>query len=130
MDKREQDDFFDKAFKIHTRGREEYEFVHYNESMGCQIYGKEHYKQEMKRRRMVPSDVAEMLSDNWNKEHQRKEYGELSEEAREIVQAIKYTADKDGNIRLGDRAINRMVELGLINLGSNEALDKALNEGF
>ena len=49
-----EDDMFDKAFKIHTRGMEDHEFKHFNESMGCMIYSKEHYKHEMKKRGMAP----------------------------------------------------------------------------
>ena len=118
MEDREYNDYFEKIFKQVTRGREDHEFRHFNSAMGIQIHGKEHYKQEMKRRRMVPYDEAQRLADQYDKQHPRKEYGELSTGAREIIESLRLTADKDGNITLGGRAIQALQEIGA--MGSSE----------
>jgi hypothetical protein len=110
----EYDDYFEKIFKTFARGREEHEFVHFNNAMGIQIHGKEHYKMEMKKRRMVPYEEAEKLADNWDKKNAQKEYGDLSTGATEIIQSLKLTADSKGNIVLGGRAIKALQEIGAI----------------
>jgi hypothetical protein len=114
----EYENWFESVFKKMTRGIEEHQFIHYNNSMGCHIYGKEHYKLELKRRRMIPYDVMEEVAEDYDKRNPRKEYGELSPKAMDIVKHLKYTADKDGNLRLGQRAIDAMIEIGAISTQS------------
>ena len=114
MNDREYDSYFDKIFKRHTRGIEDHQFRHFNHSLGIMIYSKEHYKWEMKKRRMVPYDEAERLAEKWDKEHPNKEYGDLSSGAKEIIQSLKMSADSDGNIVLGGRAIKALQEIGAI----------------
>lgn len=108
------DEIFEKAFKQMTSGIEDHQFIGYNDALHCHIYSKEHYKHEMKRRRMLPSDLCQDLADEWDYQNKDKEYDELSPKARSIIESIRLTADKHGNIKLGDRAINALVEIGAI----------------
>ena len=114
MNDREYDDYFDKIFKEMTKGMEDHSFRHFNNAMGIMIYNKEHYKLEMKKRRMVPYEEAERLAENWDKENPNKEYGELSTGASEIIRSLKMSADSNGNIVLGGRAIKALQEIGAI----------------
>ena len=114
MTDREYDDYFEKIFKSMTKGVEEHTFRHFNNAMGIMIYGKEHYKNEMKKRRMVPYEEAERLADKWDKDNPQKGYGDLSTGAKEIIQSLKLTSDSNGNIVLGGRAIKALQEIGPI----------------
>ncbi len=112
LDQGDQDDLFDKAFRKMTAGREDHEFVHENRSLGCKVYGKEHYYKLLKSRRMLPYDMAEDLACEWDKDHPQKEYGDLSPKAQDIISSLKLTADSKGNIVLGNRAIAALQSIG------------------
>ena len=130
MDDSEYNDYFDKIFAKMCVGREDHEFKHYNVSMGIMIYGKEHYKMEMKKRRMVPYDEAERLAEKWDKEHPRKEYDTLSPDAMNIIKSLKLTADKNGNIVLGSRAIKAMQDIGAIRGSEHTPMQHSGQGGF
>jgi len=130
MSDREYDDYFDKIFKEHTRGREDHEFRHFNNAMGIMIYNKEHYKLEMKKRRMVPYDEAERLAEKWDKNNPQKEYGNLSTGAQEIIRSLKMSADSKGNIVLGGRAIKALQEIGAIGRSEYAPSEFAGEGGF
>jgi len=129
MEEREYDSWFDKEFKALTRGREDHEFVHYNQSMGCQIYGKEHYKHEMKKRRMVPIEAMEQLAQEYDKTHPHRDYGDLSPKAMDVIRSIKQSADKHGNVKLGGVAIQALMDLGVIK-GTHKHTPISLQGGF
>lgn len=127
---REYDNYFEDCFKQLCAGREEHEFVHFNTSMGIKIYGKEHYKAELKARGMVPFEEAERLAEKWDKEHAHKPYDTLSPKALDIVKSLSMSADKDGNIKLGSRAIQAMKEIGAIGSSEHEPKDFQTQGGF
>ncbi len=129
MEDREYDSYFNKIFKEHTRGMEEHSFVHYNSSLGMQIYGKEHYKSEMKKRRLVPYEETERLAEQYDKAHPHKDYGEISPKSMDIIRSLKMTADKHGNIKLGDRAINGLISVGAISTQSEHIPDQLQRTG-
>lgn len=108
------DDLFDKAFKRMTRGMEDHQFRHYNRSMQCMIYSKEHYKHEMKKRGLVPYEEAERLAEEWDKKNLNKKYTGPSDKALNIIKSLRLTADKHGNIKLGGNAVRELSRLGLI----------------
>ena len=114
MDDREYVDYFDKIFKKMTARVEDHQFRHYNHALGMWIYSKAQYKYEMKKRRMVPYDECEKMAEQWDKDHPRKDYGELSPKAMSIVKSLKMTADKNGNISLGNRAIEALKDIGVM----------------
>ncbi len=113
-DIRFEDDLFDKAFDEHIRGVEEHKFHHYNHSIGCMIYNKAHYKAEMKSHGLVPYFEMERLADEWDKTHKEQPFDEPSPKAMGIIKSLKMSADKYGNIKLGDKAINALIEIGAI----------------
>ena len=129
MQDTEYDSYFEKIFKNHTKGMEEHTFVHYNSSLGMQIYGKEHYKAEMKKRRLVPYAETERLAEQYDKTHPHKDYGEISPRAMDIIRSLKMTADKHGNIKLDDRAINGLISVGAISPQSKH-IPTDMNGGF
>ncbi len=129
MEDKEYDSYFDKIFKSMTRGIESHNFRHYNNAMGCMIYNKEHYKSEMKKRRMVPYEETERLAEEWDKKNPRKEYGEINPKAMDIIKSLKHSADSHGNIKMGDRAINAMIGIGAISVQS-EHRPEDLQGGF
>ena len=116
-------DLFDKAFKKHTSGIEDHQFRHYNNSMGCMIYSKKHYKDEMLKRGMVPYEECERLAQEWDKTHAQQPYDTITAKAECIIKSLKMTADSQGNIKLGSRAIEALIELGAIKPRSEYAPD-------
>ena len=113
MDPLEWDDYFDKLFKKHTSGREEHEFNFYSMALGKQIYGKEHYKLELKKRRFVPYDEAERLAEQWDKDHPNPAMN-LSSKVRGIISSMKLSVRRGGFIEAGNRLINALKEAGLL----------------
>ena len=56
-----------------------------------------------------------ILAEKWDKDHPHKAYDTLSPKALDIVRSVKMSADGDGNIKLGSRAIKALKEVGAIN---------------
>ncbi len=111
------DEVFDNSWRKFTSNKEDHTFRHYNNSLGMMIYSKEHLKIEMKKRRMFPMEVCEGLAEEWDKKKEKYDRGRFdpSEKAMRIINGIKMLADKDGNIKLGGRAIEALREIGAIN---------------
>jgi len=128
-DMRYEDDLFDKAFDEHTRGIEEHAFRHYNNSIGCMIYNKAHYKVEMKSRGMVPYFEMEKLAEEWDKTHKQQSFDEPSPKAMMIIKSLKMSADKYGNLKLGDKAIDALIEIGAIRSESEHTPKEFQDEG-
>ena len=103
-----------ESIKKMSSSMEEHEFRHYNNSLDMMIYSKEHYIQEMKKRRMLPYDVCEGLAEQWESKNNTGPITELSPKADRIIRSLKLTADRKGNIKLSDRAINALREIGAI----------------
>lgn len=123
------DEILEKSLKKLFRGREDHEFRHYNDALGMMIYSKEQYIHEMKKRRMLPSDSCEELAEKWDARNEKnyKPYDDLNPKAKSIVTSLKLSADRNGNIRLGDRAINALREIGAI---TGRVEDFGINAGF
>ena len=113
MESLEWDDYFEKMFKKHTAGREEHEFNFYSIALGKQIYGKEHYKRELKRKRLVPYEEAERLAEQWDKDHPKPK-AELSPKARDIINSVRLTVRPGGYVEFGGRLIKALKENGLL----------------
>ena len=114
MEDAQYSDYFDRIFKEHCKGREEHEFRFKSESLGMTFRGKEHYKHYMKTNNLLPYAETERMAEKYDKEHPRKEYGDLSPKATDILRSIKMTADSEGNIKLGGRAIEALKDIGAI----------------
>lgn len=93
---------------------EDHKYKHYNETLGCMIYSKEHYINELSKRNMVPYEIGLDLASQWDKKNPQKEYKGLSRKASDIIRALKMQA-KNGYIRLGDypKAVKALEELGM-----------------
>jgi len=106
------DELFDKEFKLLTKGIEDHNFRHFNHSMGIYIYSKEHYKHEMKKRNMIPYEMAERMAEQWDSKHERKPTDKISPKAMDVIRSLKMTADKNGNLSMGGRTIKALKEIG------------------
>lgn len=78
---------------------------------GKVIRSKAHYESELRKHNMVPYEQAREIAKNVQ-ENKRKEY-KLSDQAREIIQTAKSSADKDGNVQLSVRTIEAMEKMGM-----------------
>lgn len=83
-------------------------YNHYNTSLGMHIKNKDHYDRVCKEKGMVPIEVAQEMAEKGRKE-KIKPY-KISEQSLAIINAAKQTADKKGNIKLGDRAIDALIK--------------------
>lgn len=86
-------------------------YDHYNRAMGKYISTKKQYYDEMKRGGYVPSDEANNLADNHNKEKQWVP----SDKCINMIKNAKDMTDKDGNITLGKhpRLVKAMEDSGM-----------------
>jgi len=118
------DQILNESIKKMSSSMEDHKFRHYNNSLDMMIYSKEHYIQEMKKKRMLPFDVCEELAEKWENKNDKGLTTELSPKADRIIRSLKLTSDRKGNIKLGDRAINALRKIGAItgrveNFGTN-----------
>lgn len=127
---REKEEFFDKIFKRAFGRVEDYRFRGYNKSLGCFVEGKEHYKRILKQKGLVPFEEAERLAQEFDNNHRIPEELSLSPKAQDIIRSIKSTADKNGNIYLGNRAIEALREIGAIGNDSQYEPAYTLQGGF
>lgn len=88
-------------------------FEHYNRAMGKYISSQRHYEEEMKKGGYVKMEDAISVS-NKVKRDQKRDYS-LSEKARGIIETVKSSADKKGNVHLSDRTIKAMIDIKAIN---------------
>jgi len=123
------DQLFDSEFKKLTRGIEDHNFRHFNNSMGIFIYSKEHYKHEMKKRGMIPYDMAERMAEKWDSDHPRGATDKVSPKAMDVIRSLKMTADKNGNLSMGSRTIKALKEIGAIRGVSEHAPTHLQTEG-
>lgn len=87
-------------------------YAHVNRSLsgwdtpqGRIVRSKSHYERLCKEQGMVSYEQAEELAAS----KKCKEY-KVSEQSLAIINAAKQTADKKGNIKLGDRAIKALID--------------------
>lgn len=125
------EEIFEKSWRKFVMGREDHEFLHYNDSLGMMIYSKEHLMAEMKKRNMLPVDVCEGLAESWQNEHDRKSANlEPSFKATSIIRSLKLMADKNGMLKLGGRAIEALKEIGAIQPIRDKIRMYGLSGGF
>lgn len=82
-------------------------YAHYNRTLGMNIRSKDHYDRVCKERGMVSLEQAHELAEKGKKEN-IKDY-KVSDQSIAIINAARQTADKKGNIKLGDRAIDALL---------------------
>ena len=84
-------------------------YSHYNSAFGTYVRDKDHYDRLMKENNYI--SYEECL--DRTKNNGKKPYI-LSEKARAIIQAAKDSKDKKGRVKLSDRTIDAMKEIGAI----------------
>jgi hypothetical protein len=83
-------------------------YCHYNRTLGIQINSKAHYERVCQERGMVSFEEAQELAEK-GREARTKNY-KVSDESLAIIQQAKGTKDSKGNIKLSDRAIDKLIE--------------------
>ena len=87
-------------------------YEHFNRAMNKQITSKRHYEEEMCKGGFVPQEQAERIAEA-TRSRNKKDY-RLEGKTEEFLRHIKQTTDSNGNVKLSDRAIDKMVEMGAI----------------
>jgi len=88
------------------------EYNHYNRSLGMQIKSKDHYDRVCKEGGWVSYEQAQEIADKARKE-KIKPY-KVSKESEELIKYANGIKDKKGNLKLGDVAINKLIEKKVI----------------
>lgn len=83
-------------------------YNHYNRSLGMQIKNKDHYDRVCKEGGWVSYEQAQTMAEDGRKK-KIKEY-KISKESEELIKYSKSIADKKGNVKLSDKAINKLIE--------------------
>ena len=81
----------------------------YNHALGKYIRSKRHYEEEMKAQGAIPYEQAQEIVRN--REEKRKQYS-TSADAHAILEACKPHTDKDGNVKMPDRAVDALKKMG------------------
>lgn len=89
-------------------------YAHVNRSLpnwdtpqGRIVKSKEHYERLCKENNMVPFEQAEEIAAKARKAN-IKDY-KVSKDSMDLIKSVKFTADKNGNVKLGDRAIDALI---------------------
>jgi len=87
-------------------------YEHYNKAFkqwdshqGKYISSKAHYQQELDRQGMITEKEADRLGLNTGPK--RKDY-KITQDTVELINSVAQTADKHGNVKPSDRAIDRL----------------------
>lgn len=83
-------------------------YAHYNRSLGMQIKDKDHYDRVCKEGNWVSYEQAQEIADKSRKD-KVKEY-KISDESLAIINAARQRADKKGNLKLADSAIDALIK--------------------
>ena len=86
------------------------EYTGYNKAMGKYITGKNHFYEEMKRGGYCFKDEADQRVEEVKE--RRKRYS-TSSDAHAILEACKASADKKGNVKMPDRAVDALKNMGV-----------------
>lgn len=104
---------------VNILGREDHEYTFWTDIFGTdhrgrpiKVQGKEHYKRLMAQSGSVPLEEAQKIAYEANNKNKGEGY-KPDPELEKFLREVRATADKDGNIRLGSKALERMEELGI-----------------
>ena len=86
------------------------QYEHFNKSLGKHITSKKHYKEEMQKSGCVSFEEGERLA---SKARSNRPQYKPSEKAESFMREVRQTADKNGKVKLSDRAIDHMKKLGV-----------------
>jgi hypothetical protein len=109
-------------------------YEHYNRALpnwdsprGKYIGSKKQYEYEMKKAGMVSQDEGDRMVQESKKES--KKYNGLEEKTMRFIHSIKDTADKKGNIKISDRYVKGLKEIGVKVDCMYDKLPKAYQQG-
>lgn len=84
-------------------------YEHYNRALGTHVKSKDHYESLMKQGNYIPyEEQQDRVKDNGKKPF------ELSQKGWDIIKAAKNSKDKHGRVKLSDRTIDAMKEIGAV----------------
>jgi len=99
--------------------REEHEYTFTTDVFGTdhqgrpiKVRGKEHYKLLMARGGMVPFEEAQKMAESANTKNKREGY-KPTPELEAFMREVKQCSDKDGNIQLSGRMVDKMKDFGV-----------------
>lgn len=87
-------------------------YAHYNRSLGIFIKNKDHYDRVCKEGNWVSDEQAHEIADKARKE-KIKPY-KISKDSLDIIRAAKNSMKSNGNIKLPEAAIDRLIERRII----------------
>jgi len=87
-------------------------YSHYNRSMGKYINSKKQYDEEMKKGGYISYDEACRRADKIQSQRDNPDL-KPSRKVLDIIESAKNSKDKKGNVKLSDRTIDAMKELGV-----------------
>ena len=100
-------------------------FPNWDTPKGKYIRNKDEYDREMKTHNMRPYEESLDKAKYSNLKPLK-----ISDKALEIIRAAKATKDKKGNVKLGDRTIDAMREIGAIGKKIPDYVKKEYAQGF
>lgn len=99
--------------------REDHEYTFWTDIFGTdhkgrpiKVRGKEHYKLLMARGGMVPFEEAQKLAEEAKNKNKSEGY-KPTPELEEFLRHVKQCADKDGNVKLSGRMVEKMKSFGV-----------------
>jgi hypothetical protein len=84
----------------------------YNDALDMHIKSKAHLDRVVKERGLVTFEEGQRIAAKARNEN-RKQY-KLGNDAKDIIEHAKNSADRKGKIKLSDRAIDKMIEKGYL----------------
>ena len=85
-------------------------YEHFNKALGKQLTSKKHYHEELKKAGCVQFEEGERIAE---KARSKRPAYKLSEKAGNFLREVRQTADKNGKLKLSDRAIDHMKKIGV-----------------
>lgn len=89
-------------------------YDHFNRSLGKYISSKRQYENELAKGGYIPYEKAQALAKlAEEKKNKPYTYAELSQKAKDILSSAESSKDKKGNVKLSDRTIDAMKDVGV-----------------
>lgn len=83
-------------------------YKHYNRTLGMQIHSKDHYDRVCKEGGWVSDEEAHEIAEK-GRSNKIKDY-KISKESEDLIKYAHQIKDSKGNLKLGERAINKLID--------------------
>lgn len=77
--------------------REDHEYRHYNNALGCMVNGKEDFVQKLESGGFVGDEDGNLMAEK-TRNMKKAKYDGVSDKTAKIIGALKSTADSEGNL--------------------------------